>query len=99
MRLTGQERGRAEKASRTNEIEDFMVVAVRGLCDFNATFGDEIKRIAGLAFTKNYFARFLAKHSDFRSDPFNNVGIDSVKQPVVAELFGRARALSCFHSS
>ena len=74
-----------------------MIIAIRGLCDLDATLGHEIKRVAGLAFTENYFALLLSKHADFWRDPFNNVDINSLKQPVVAELFDGLRALSRFH--
>src|SRR6266404_1123984 len=99
MGLARQEGRRAKEISRINKIKDFLVGAVSRSCDLDATFGDEIKRVAGLAFPENYFTGLLLEDADLGRDPFNCDRIDALKQTIAVELFDGSGPLRGFHSS
>src|SRR2546421_8158256 len=97
MRLAGKQRGCTKKISLVDVIEDFVVRTFCRFSDFYATLPDEIKRIARLALTKNYFARFLAENINFRRDPFDHLRVHAIEQSVIVELFDRSSSLRRFH--
>src|SRR5215469_12154631 len=99
MRLTGEERCRAEKISLINEIENFLSLQVCHPGDFDAALGDEVKGIADLTFAEDYFARFFLQDPDLWSDPFDDIDFDAVEQSIIAELLDSSRPLSRPHSS
>src|ERR1700730_14635792 len=97
MGLAGKKRGCAKEISLVNVIKDFVIGAFSGLRNFHATLSDQIKRIARLAFAKDYFAGFLADNIDFRRDPFDHVAVHSLEQSVIVESFDRSSSLRRFH--